>query len=70
MWTKCEQCGEIIHKTELEQNLFTCGKCNTHFRIGSREYIQVLLDEGSFKEHDRQDAFGRPAPVRRHEALP
>jgi acetyl-CoA carboxylase carboxyl transferase subunit beta len=52
MWTKCEQCGEIIHKTELEQNLFTCGKCNAHFRIGSREYIQVLLDEGSFREHD------------------
>jgi acetyl-CoA carboxylase carboxyl transferase subunit beta len=54
LWTKCEQCGEIIHKTELEQNLFTCGKCNAHFRIGSKEYIQILLDEGSFKEQDRR----------------
>ncbi len=54
LWTKCEQCGEIIHKTELEQNLFTCAKCNAHFRIGSKEYIQILLDEGSFKEHDRR----------------
>ena len=49
LWTKCEQCGEIIHKTELEQNLFTCTKCNAHFRIGSAEYVQILLDEGSFK---------------------
>ncbi len=54
MWTKCEQCGEIIHKTELEQNLFTCVKCNAHFRIGSKEYLRLLLDEGSFKEHDRK----------------
>jgi len=54
MWTKCDQCGEIIHKTEREQNLYTCAKCNTHFRIGSNEYIGFLLDEGSFKEFDRK----------------
>jgi len=54
LWTKCEHCGEIIHKTELEQNVFTCAKCNTHFRIGSTEYIRILLDEGSFKEQDRR----------------
>ena len=54
MWTKCEQCGEIIHKKELEQNFYTCKKCSTHFRIGSKEYIEIILDEGSFKESDRK----------------
>jgi len=54
MWTKCEQCGEIVHKKELEQNLYTCAKCNFHFRVGSRQYIEYLLDAGSFKEHDRK----------------
>lgn len=54
MWTKCESCGEIIHKTELEQNLHTCAKCNAHFRIGSNEYLALLLDERSFKEQDRK----------------
>lgn len=54
MWIKCDQCGEIIHKTELDQNMFTCPKCNKHFRIGSNEYIKILLDEGSFKEYDRR----------------
>lgn len=54
MWTKCDQCGEIIHKTELEQNMYTCGKCNAHFRIGSIEYLSVLLDPDSFKEYDRK----------------
>lgn len=54
MWTKCEQCGEIIHRMELEQSLWTCTKCNAHFRIGSKEYISLLLDEDSFKEYDRK----------------
>jgi acetyl-CoA carboxylase carboxyl transferase subunit beta len=38
----------------LATNLFTCAKCNAHFRIGSREYIDILLDPGSFKEQDRK----------------
>ena len=51
-WTKCDSCGEIIHKKQLEQNLFTCQKCGYHFRIGSKEYFEILLDEKSFKETD------------------
>ncbi len=54
LWMKCEQCGEIIHKMELEKSLHTCPKCNAHFRIGSKEYIEILLDSDSFKEHDRK----------------
>lgn len=52
LWLKCENCGEIIHRTILEQQLFTCQKCNFHFRIGSKEYISILIDEGTFKETD------------------
>jgi acetyl-CoA carboxylase carboxyl transferase subunit beta len=54
MWTKCPECNEIIHKKLLEQNLFTCIKCNYHFRIGSKEYFKILLDEDSFKEMDKK----------------
>jgi acetyl-CoA carboxylase carboxyl transferase subunit beta len=54
MWVKCDHCGEILHRTELEQNLYTCSKCGHHFRIGSREYLQILLDADSFKENDRR----------------
>jgi acetyl-CoA carboxylase carboxyl transferase subunit beta len=54
MWTKCDGCGEIIHRKQLEQQVFTCIKCNYHFRIGSKEYITILLDEGTFKEMDRK----------------
>jgi len=54
MWTKCSGCSEIIHKKQLEQNLYTCPKCNFHFRIGSKEYFEILLDHGSFKELDKR----------------
>ncbi|HEY6952628.1 MAG TPA: acetyl-CoA carboxylase, carboxyltransferase subunit beta [Bacteroidota bacterium] len=54
MWTKCPECNEIIHKKLLEQNLFTCFKCGYHFRIGSKEYFKLLLDDGSLKELDRK----------------
>ncbi|TLY33302.1 MAG: acetyl-CoA carboxylase carboxyltransferase subunit beta [Ignavibacteria bacterium] len=54
MWKKCESCGEIVHRKQLEQQLFTCAKCNYHFRIGSKEYLALLIDEGTFKEMDRK----------------
>jgi len=52
MWTKCEKCGEIIHKMQLEANAFTCLKCNYHFRITGIEYINILIDDGTFVEID------------------
>ncbi|HEX9614181.1 MAG TPA: acetyl-CoA carboxylase, carboxyltransferase subunit beta [Bacteroidota bacterium] len=54
LWTKCTGCGEIIHRNQLEQNFFTCPKCSFHFRIGSKEYFKILLDDGSFSEMDKK----------------
>ncbi len=54
LWEKCPSCGEIIHKKQLESNLWTCLKCQYHFRIGSQQYIDILLDKGSFKEMDKK----------------
>jgi acetyl-CoA carboxylase carboxyl transferase subunit beta len=60
LWTKCPQCAEIIHRSELEKYLFTCSKCNAHFRIGSKQYIELLFDEDSFKEYDARMRSGDP----------
>ncbi|MFA6979016.1 MAG: acetyl-CoA carboxylase, carboxyltransferase subunit beta [Ignavibacteriaceae bacterium] len=54
MWMKCPECDEIIHKKQLESNLWTCVKCSYHFRIGSEEYMKVILDAGSFKEMNKK----------------
>jgi len=54
LWQKCEDCGEIIYNKQLELNYWCCPKCNHHFRIGSKEYISILFDEGTFKELDKK----------------
>ncbi|HEX7320359.1 MAG TPA: acetyl-CoA carboxylase, carboxyltransferase subunit beta [bacterium] len=52
IWVKCDSCGEILYRNELEKNLWICHKCNFHFRINCTDYISLLLDEGSFEEYD------------------
>jgi len=54
LWSKCDDCSEIIHVKQLEINLWCCPKCNFHFRIGSEQYLSFLLDSGSFKELNKK----------------
>ena len=50
LWVKCDSCGEIIYSKELERNLHVCMKCGHHFRISSRQYVELLLDAGQLEE--------------------
>lgn len=52
VWTKCKNCQEIIYAKEIERNLNVCPKCDYHFRIGARERIELVIDEGTFVELD------------------
>lgn len=52
LWTKCEDCKELIYNKKLEENFRVCPKCNFHFNVGAYERIKLTLDEGSFKEMD------------------
>ena len=50
LWTKCDNCGEIVYQQEIERNLMVCPKCDHHFYLASRGRIALLSDEGSFQE--------------------
>ena len=52
LWTKCEECGEIIYNKALEENMKVCPKCSYHFVLTAQERITMLLDAGSFEERD------------------
>jgi acetyl-CoA carboxylase carboxyl transferase subunit beta len=52
LWAKCETCGEILYRKELEKNLWICPKCLFHFRISCRDYVTLLLDDAKLKEID------------------
>ncbi|MCP4547875.1 MAG: acetyl-CoA carboxylase carboxyltransferase subunit beta [bacterium] len=50
LWVKCQSCGEILYRQELEKNLWVCSGCRFHFRVGAHEYLDFMLDEGTFEE--------------------
>lgn len=52
LWEKCPSCGEILYVESLEKGMSVCPKCFNHFRITSDKYLQILFDEGTFKEMD------------------
>jgi acetyl-CoA carboxylase carboxyl transferase subunit beta len=53
LMTKCQNCRETLYTKDLEDNNNVCPKCNHHFRISAVKRIELLLDEGSFVEFDR-----------------
>jgi acetyl-CoA carboxylase carboxyl transferase subunit beta len=50
LWIKCPACETVLYKTDLEQNLNVCPKCNQHHRIGARPRLDRFLDpEGRYE---------------------
>ena len=60
LWTKCPDCGAMIHRLELDQNHQVCPHCNHHFVLGSHERILMLADPESFEETDAGLASANP----------
>ena len=52
LWIKCESCKEIVYRAEVDRAGRVCPKCRYPFRIGARERILSLVDEGSFEERE------------------
>ena len=46
LWEKCERCGAVLYRPELEENLEVCPKCSFHMPIRARARLAALLDEG------------------------
>jgi len=53
LWTKCKSCNATIYTKEVEKNLNVCPKCDYHFRLSAAKRLDLVLDEGSFTEFDR-----------------
>lgn len=50
LWEKCNSCGAILLKEKVIENIWTCDKCDYHFRITPDDYVKLLFDKGTFKE--------------------
>jgi acetyl-CoA carboxylase carboxyl transferase subunit beta len=58
LWEKCDGCGAILYRPELERNLEVCPKCGHHHAIRARKRLIALFDEGTSEEF-----FGNLEPV-------
>jgi acetyl-CoA carboxylase carboxyl transferase subunit beta len=53
LFTKCNKCESIVPKADYIANMYCCTNCGNHGRIDSKARLALLLDEGTFVEHDR-----------------
>lgn len=52
LWYKSPT-GKIVDSEELAKNYYVSPEDGYHVRIGSKEYFEILFDEGKFKELDK-----------------
>lgn len=50
LWTKCPNCGQMLFNKELEKNNFVCHKCDHHLRLPIKKRLELLFDNGEYKE--------------------
>ncbi|GIN00805.1 acetyl-CoA carboxylase carboxyltransferase subunit alpha [Planomonospora venezuelensis] len=48
-WTVCGRCRTTVYVPRLVRGQHVCPECGHHHRIGARERIRGLVDEGSFR---------------------
>lgn len=54
VFVKCDGCEAHLYKGELDEAQQVCKHCGYHFRIGARDRLAILYDEGKFEEIDAE----------------
>ncbi len=60
LWHKCSNCKTVFTEQDFINQLHVCDRCSHHERIGSKEYFDILFDDGKFKELDPNVTSGDP----------
>lgn len=50
LWLKCESCGQMIFRKELEARHRVCPGCNFHFTLPARDRFEITIDPDTFEE--------------------
>lgn len=50
LFTKCNECNELVFNEDLHANQYVCPNCENHMRISSRIRLEMICDKGSFVE--------------------
>ena len=50
LYVKCGRCHQMVLRKHLEENYGTCPHCEHHFRIHYKQFLDLVLDPGSYEE--------------------
>lgn len=60
LWRKCNHCGRPIYVEDVKEQLYTCPKCHSYFRMPAQRRLDQVVDEGSFEEWNESMPFVNP----------
>ena len=64
---KCNACRAVVLAESIIGNQYICPKCGNYFSVPARRRIEMLADEGSFKEWDTGLTSGNPLHYKGYE---
>lgn len=50
IWIRCKKCGHSNYEMALRRRHWICPECACHYPIGHQQYIDILIDDGTFTE--------------------
>lgn len=60
IFVKCPECESALYKKELRESLQVCTHCAYHFRLGARERLDGLFDDGKYERLDEEVTSADP----------
>ena len=60
IFVKCPECENALYKRELIESLHVCTHCAYHFRLGARERLDTLFDDGRYEKLDEEVTSADP----------
>ena len=60
IFVKCPDCESALYARELGDSLHVCTHCAHHFRLGARDRLKMLFDNGKYERLDEEVTSGDP----------
>ena len=64
---KCNKCGAAIIAEDVKKGYYICPKCKGYFRVHAYRRVEMIADEGSFEEWDKEMPFVNPLDFKGYE---
>ena len=49
LWHKCPSCGSMVYVKYLVANLSVCPECSHHMRLGAKQRLDMMFDDGAYE---------------------